>query len=393
MSQQTDFAIYATQAELALAAYADFGKDTPHIENLRRVGMTDSQAEDFLNTWKVVVQINDTITNVSATIFEHISDHSRCLAISRAQPQEPCEPRETATPEAEISLNPDALYANIKAQVAAWIDNGTLPKGATVAGHFIGGHLAVALKKDYPAHISAAYFFMADTSGKIYGLTDNGVFATETRKSIMDLSACKCGGNNQAIAGVADDKPRAMDTTHSKLEGVQPSNKHDLEDNNMKRLVSALLALELLTGCVSCSKMKMDAEVDRLCAIDGGIKVYETVSLPPEKFDKYNNVNFFYPSQGENALGPEYIWKWDVKYLQPGGDSKATPRMWRSHMQVFRRADGRLLGESISYTRYGGDSHFLNELMGGPPESHYSCPKDSVDVVGGVFKNETGRTK
>jgi hypothetical protein len=139
--------------------------------------------------------------------------------------------------------------------------------------------------------------------------------------------------------------------------------------------------------------MKMDAEVDRLCAIDGGIKIYETVSLPPEKFDKYNNVNFFYPSRGENALGPKYTWKWDEKYLQPGGDPNASPRMWRDHLQIFRRSDSKLLGESIYYARYGGDSQFLNELMGGPPESSYSCPKGSIDVVGGVFKNENGRTK
>lgn len=394
MSQQTDYATYATQAELALAAYADFGKDTPHIENLRRVGMKDSQAKDFLNSWKVVVQINDTITNVSATIFEHISDCQRCLAISRAQPLEPCEPGEAATPEAEISLNTDALYASIKAQVAEWIDNGTLPGGATVAGHFIGGHLAVALKKDFPAHISAAYFFMADTSGKIYGLADNGVFATETRKSIMDLSACTCGGNNEAIAGAADDKPRAMDTTPSKLMGVQTSNKQDVEDNNMKRLVSALLALELLTGCISFTKMKMDAEVDRLCAIDGGIKIYETVSLPPEKFKKNGDINFYVGSGGENWLGPEYVWKSKTTYLQPGGSERANPRMWRSHHQVIRRSDGKLLGESIYYARYGGDSRFLNELMGGPPESSYSCPKGSISVTRGVFiKTETGRTK
>jgi len=82
-----------------------------------------------------------------------------------------------------------------------------------------------------------------------------------------------------------------------------------LEDNNMKRLASLLLALELLTGCTSYAKMKMDAEVDRLCAIDGGLKIYETVSLPPEKFNKYGFINFVKFTKGENALGPEYIWK------------------------------------------------------------------------------------
>jgi hypothetical protein len=392
MSRQTDFTIYATQAELALAAYADFGKDTSYIENLRQVGMTDLQAKNFLNIWKVVVQVNDTGTGVTATIFEHINKRQRYLAISRAQPQESCEQGETATSETEILLNPDVLYTNIKAQVAEWIDNGTLPEGATVAGHFIGGHLAIALKKDYPAHISAAYFFMADTSGKILGLSDNSIFATETRKSVLDLSACKCGGNNEVIAGEADKKSSSMDTAPGKLEGIQ-TNKHDLEDN-MKRLALALLALELLTGCISCTKMKMDAEVDRLCAIDGGIKIYETVTLPPEKFKKNGDINFYVGSGGENWLGPEYIWKSHQKFLHPGGDPDASPSLRRDHDQVIRRSDGKLLGESIYYSRVGGDSRFLNELMGGPPESSYSCPKGSIDVIGRVFiKTENGRTK
>jgi hypothetical protein len=162
----------------------------------------------------------------------------------------------------------------------------------------------------------------------------------------------------------------------------------------MKRLASLLLALDLLSGCVSCTKIKMDAEVDRLCAIDGGIKIYETVSLPPEKFAKNGDINFYVGSGGENWLGPEYIWKWDNKYLQPGGDPNASLSLRRAHLQIFRRSDGKLLGKSIYYSRVGGDSRFLNELMGGPPESSYSCPKGSIDVIGRVFiKTENGRTK
>jgi hypothetical protein len=161
-----------------------------------------------------------------------------------------------------------------------------------------------------------------------------------------------------------------------------------------KWLASLLLGLELLTGCTSCAKMKMDAEVDRLCAIDGGIKVYETVSLPPEKFATNGDINFYVGSGGENWLGPEYVWKSKTTYLQPGGSERAIPRMWRSHDQLIRRSDGKLLGESIYYARYGGDSRFFNELIGGPPESHHCCPKGSIDVIGSVFiKMENGKTK
>jgi hypothetical protein len=65
--------------------------------------------------------------------------------------------------------------------------------------------------------------------------------------------------------------------------------------------------------------------VDRLCAKDGGLKIYETVTLPPEKFNEYNQINFFRATEHENALGPDYIWKDDEIYLQPGGDPNANP--------------------------------------------------------------------
>lgn len=397
MSQQTDYATYATQAVLALTAYADLRKDASHREELRRVGMTDSLVEEFLNTWKFVVQVNFTRTGF-LTILEHMSDGRKYLAISWVQPQEPSDPGGGAVSVADISLKPDSLYTAVKSQVKEWIDNGTLPEGSTVAGHFVGGHLAIALKKEFPKNISAAYFFMGDTSGKIYGMGDNGVFATDTHKSIMDSYPRE---NDEAIAGGVDDKPCTVDISPGRPEQMQTSNNHDLEDNSMKRLAGVLLALELLTGCVlpriTPTQMKMDAEVDRLCAIDGGLKIYETVCLPPEKFNKYNQINFYRPTQGENTLGPEYIWKSDTKYLQPGEEPSANPRMWRDHVQLFRRSDGRLLGEFTRYTRYGGDPRFLSEHFFGGQSSHYSCPEENVGdvpLIDGVFiKNETGRTR
>jgi hypothetical protein len=72
----------------------------------------------------------------------------------------------------------------------------------------------------------------------------------------------------------------------------------------MKTFFFFLLILLLLTACTSGpSKGGLDAEVDRLCAIDGGIRVYERVTLPPDKFDKWSQINFYRPTQGDNALG------------------------------------------------------------------------------------------
>lgn len=116
-------------------------------------------------------------------------------------------------------------------------------------------------------------------------------------------------------------------------------------------------------------KIYYDAEVNRLCAIDGGVRVYETVKLAPEKFDKYGQINFYNQTQKENALGPEYVFKWDLHYIRSGN-----PSLHRNHNVVLRRSDGKVLGESIGYSRGGGD------LPGPWQPSSFSCPAEYGDI-------------
>ena len=111
-------------------------------------------------------------------------------------------------------------------------------------------------------------------------------------------------------------------------------------------------------------KLYWDAKVRELCEKDGGVKVYETVELPAEMFDKWGMVNFYRPTQGENALGLEFLLSWNVSYLKTGN-----PSLYRSHTQIFRRSDDKLLGESVGYSRGGGD------LPGPWQPSSYSCPE------------------
>lgn len=132
----------------------------------------------------------------------------------------------------------------------------------------------------------------------------------------------------------------------------------------------------MLSACATPSQMMADAEVDRLCAIDGGVKVYETVTLPPEKFNKGGFPNFFRPTQKENALGPEYIFKWERTYLRKGD-----PVILRQHHEVIRRTDGKLLGETTLYQRGGGD------LLSPPFESSgYTCPPILESSNDALFK-------
>lgn len=133
-------------------------------------------------------------------------------------------------------------------------------------------------------------------------------------------------------------------------------------------------------------KWLLDRQVRELCEKDGGIRVYETVTLPPDKFNKYGQVNFYRPDQGEGALGPEYIYKWDIQYYkkgEPAVNGAQEISMRRDHVSIVRKSGIKLLGEVILYHRAGGD------LPGPWMPSSYHCPgaleANSVILMNKIF--------
>jgi hypothetical protein len=143
----------------------------------------------------------------------------------------------------------------------------------------------------------------------------------------------------------------------------------------MRFLFILIAAIGMLSACATPSQRAADAEVRRLCAIDGGIKVYETVELPPEKFNEWGQINFLRYTQGENALGAEYIFKREITYFE-----KVNPHIIRFHSKVIRRDDSKLLGETTLYKRSGGDL----PLPGYP--SSYFCPSVNEADVNALLK-------
>lgn len=146
----------------------------------------------------------------------------------------------------------------------------------------------------------------------------------------------------------------------------------------MKTVLVAMVLVLFLASCSTPAQISVDAEVKRMCAIDGGIKVYETVKLPAEKFDQWGYINFFRPAQKENALGPEYLFRSDEHYLRGGTRNPTEISMRRVHSQIVRRVDGKLLGEAVMYNRAGGD------LPGPWMPSSYYCP-DPIEASGTVL--------
>jgi hypothetical protein len=121
----------------------------------------------------------------------------------------------------------------------------------------------------------------------------------------------------------------------------------------MRRVAPVVLSSVLLivAGCER-TKTKLDREVDRLCAIDGGVHIYETVKLPKENFGpdgevfpKYRGLPF-----DRGRYGPEYYLRSEEKALR-----RESPSMYRFSVGIVRRSDGRVMGEQISYVRRGGD--------------------------------------
>lgn len=122
-------------------------------------------------------------------------------------------------------------------------------------------------------------------------------------------------------------------------------------------LIVAAVLLAALAGCSTSAQRRIDARLEALCAEDGGVTIYETVSLPPASFKESGLVNFYGSGRGEYMLGEQFIYKDKHLYLLTGataeGNRNAT--LTRYEIQVLRRSDGKLLAKSVSYLRVGGD--------------------------------------
>ncbi|SER25823.1 hypothetical protein SAMN05421690_10154 [Nitrosomonas sp. Nm51] len=124
------------------------------------------------------------------------------------------------------------------------------------------------------------------------------------------------------------------------------------------------IVLPLLSACATPSQIMADAEVRRLCEKDGGIRVYETVTLPVERFNKYGQI--LVPAKRLAKPEDKFYYESFQNYFRKGN-----PDIYQLHTKVYRKTDSKLLGESISYVRRGGD-------MPGPwHPSSFSCPEEA----------------
>lgn len=127
-------------------------------------------------------------------------------------------------------------------------------------------------------------------------------------------------------------------------------------------LIGCMVVLTGLLWLAEGEKWQADKKVRELCAKDGGVKVYETVKLSPERFDQWGNVNI--PNKKYAKPTDEYYYESEILYYR-----EANPTLLRSRTWIVRRFDGKVLGEAISYGRGGGD------LPGPWHGSSFHCPQ------------------
>jgi len=139
--------------------------------------------------------------------------------------------------------------------------------------------------------------------------------------------------------------------------------------NNIIRMAIVLFFL-FWQGIPAYNKWQADKLVDELCAKDGGIKVYETVTLPKDRFNQWGQ--FIIHFKGYAKPSDEYFminqYKTIAETKNHAGYTSFYPVISQYKITVFRNADIKKMGEGISYSRGGGDP--IGPWMG----SSYTCP-------------------
>ncbi len=123
-------------------------------------------------------------------------------------------------------------------------------------------------------------------------------------------------------------------------------------------------------------KIYWDAKVRELCANDGGIKVFESVELPKEQYERLLNQfgQLSPPLESRAPADAPIVRRNASSYIRQGN-----PEIRRDELLLVRRSDRKVLGISVSYSRVGGDFFALHP-------SYFSCPEQSGNVFAAVIQ-------
>jgi hypothetical protein len=131
--------------------------------------------------------------------------------------------------------------------------------------------------------------------------------------------------------------------------------------------VAIIVLLILAVGFFEGRKAYWDSKVKEMCEKEGGVKVFEKISISLERYNRIPKVGGFISMGPESSLKPEDVvfWVMTENVLRDWN-----PRVVRREELVKRRTDGKTMGKIISYSRIGGD--FPNGIS---HHSSFACPE------------------
>lgn len=134
----------------------------------------------------------------------------------------------------------------------------------------------------------------------------------------------------------------------------------------MVRLISLTLVSILISGCDTPLQLYWDYQVKRLCEKDGGVIVYNKITLTKEE----RNLLSIKPAK-------EFVTEKDDFYFiyEPREIINNSPRVTRSVSSMYRATDNKLIATKVYYSRVGGDIP-----TGIGHHSSYSCNQAGINT-------------
>lgn len=185
----------AATSELAQAVYSSLltlgpiDSERLRIKQNGDANMSAAQADDFARRYTVERIFNDPDTGAYAAIFKNKQTQELTVAIRGTDISLNMDWVSNAYLATGIppSLNPQFLA--LRPVIAQWIQSGALPLGSTLAGHSLGGYLAV-------------YALLQKISIGLTAVTFDGLLAATSNKEFASL----VGNRSQRDDGAVEDQ-------------------------------------------------------------------------------------------------------------------------------------------------------------------------------------------
>jgi hypothetical protein len=153
---------------------------------------------------------------------------------------------------------------------------------------------------------------------------------------------------------------------------------------------ASLLSTLLLASCHSAD---MERQMQALCKVDGGVRVYDSVALPASYFNNLGGVRDHSSMPTGRTDGSWFSRIGDDEYRvittrtyvagQPSLGYNSGESLVRSHTGIYRWPENRLIGEEVTYEHGYGTRFSFGFQPGG---TH--CPKERRNLYAAVFRQQ-----